>query len=110
MRRLLLAAPRFAALLVGTVFALMYLTATYDVRDHIREEYFAENEYLSVITVRFAKLYFQAYDAWKAGRKATCPSRGTSSHDQSFQLWSHSLPEREDRGGFHVRLPPKDTG
>lgn len=57
----------------NAVFARMYLTTTGGVRQHIREEYFAENDYLSVITVLFAQLYFNAYDAWKAGRVADVP-------------------------------------
>jgi hypothetical protein len=54
----------------NAVFALMYLQTTYGVRQHIREGYFADNEYLSIITVSFAKLYLDAYGNWLKGDRS----------------------------------------
>jgi len=55
----------------NAVFALMYLVTTRGVRAHIQEGYFAENDYLAIITVAFAKLYLDSYDAWQAGDRAS---------------------------------------
>ncbi|MGQ0535192.1 MAG: DUF5995 family protein [Methanobacteriota archaeon] len=57
----------------NAVFALMYLVTTYNIRNHTRDGYFADNDYLAVITVSFAKLYLDAYEAWKAGDRANVP-------------------------------------
>ncbi|MFO1534224.1 MAG: DUF5995 family protein, partial [Thermoplasmatota archaeon] len=56
------------------VFAPMYLTTTYGVRYHIQERYFADNDYLSIITVSFAKMYLDAYANWKGGHPAATPA------------------------------------
>jgi hypothetical protein len=58
----------------NAVFARMYLTTTYGVRYHIQERYFADNDYLSVITVSFAKMYLDAYANWKAGHPEKAPA------------------------------------
>lgn len=51
----------------NAVFALLYLVMTWNVRDHIREGYFDDNDYLARITVVFASLYLDAWDRWQAG-------------------------------------------
>jgi hypothetical protein len=57
----------------NAVFALMYLWTTYGVRAHTRDGYFADNEYLSIITVSFANMYLGAYENWKAGHPELAP-------------------------------------
>lgn len=57
----------------NAVFALMYLVTTYNVRAHIEQGYFANNTYLSLITVAFAQLYLEAYDAWERGELDEVP-------------------------------------
>lgn len=57
----------------NAVFALMYLVTTYNVRNHIEQEYFENNTYLSIITVAFAKLYLDAYEAWEQGDTEQVP-------------------------------------
>lgn len=46
------------------VFALMYLETTYVVRQHIADGFFDDNPHLSVVTVAFIQLYFDAYHAY----------------------------------------------
>lgn len=55
------------------VFALLYTLMTYGVMQHIEEGYFDDADYLSVITVAFADLYLDAYDAWNAGDEDAVP-------------------------------------
>ncbi|MDX1610799.1 MAG: DUF5995 family protein [Candidatus Thermoplasmatota archaeon] len=55
------------------VFALMYLLTTMAVYHHTAGEYFDDNDYLADITVTFATLYFDAYDAWHEGDPADAP-------------------------------------
>lgn len=57
----------------NAVFALMYLLTTYGVRQHLRDGFFSDNDYLAIITVAFAKMYLDAYDAWKRGDRAAAP-------------------------------------
>jgi hypothetical protein len=57
----------------NAVFALMYLMTTYGVRDHLEEGYFDDNDYLAIITVAFAKMYLDAYDAWERGDREDAP-------------------------------------
>lgn len=58
----------------NAVFALMYLTTTYGIRRNIQERTFDDNDYLSIITVSFAKMYLDAYQAWKAGHPELAPA------------------------------------
>lgn len=44
------------------MFALLCLVMTRNLRSHIEERWFADNDSLAVITVAFARLYFDAYD------------------------------------------------
>lgn len=53
----------------NAVFALMYLTTTNGIVNHTEQGFFADNEYLSVITVVFAKLYFDAYTHYNHGHR-----------------------------------------
>ena len=65
----------------NAVFALMYLITTYGVRQHIAEEYFDDNDYLALITVTFAKMYLDAYDAWEAGHPEDAPTAWVEAFD-----------------------------
>lgn len=56
------------------VFALMYLETTRTVRRHIAEGFFDDNGQLSIVTVAFLQLYFDAYHAWHAGDVAGTPA------------------------------------
>lgn len=57
----------------NAVFALTYLTTTYGIRAHVLSSYFADNDYLAIITVSFAKLYLDAYDQWARGNRESAP-------------------------------------
>jgi len=65
----------------NAVFALMYLTTTYGIRYHIQNHYFADNDYLSIITVSFANMYLHAYDRWLAGDRANAPKAWLEAFD-----------------------------
>jgi hypothetical protein len=51
----------------NAVFALLYLTMTWSVREHVLQGYFDDNDYLATITTVFASLYLDAWNHWKAG-------------------------------------------
>lgn len=55
------------------VFALMYLTTTHGIVNHTKDGYFADNDYLAVITVLFAQLYFKAYNDYYGGHAERTP-------------------------------------
>ncbi|MCA1818866.1 MAG: DUF5995 family protein, partial [Thermoplasmatota archaeon] len=50
------------------------LTTTYGIRRNILDRTFADNDYLSIITVSFAKMYLDAYGAWKSGHPEKAPA------------------------------------
>jgi hypothetical protein len=52
----------------------MYLTTTYGIRLNIQDRLFDDNDYLSIITVSFAKMYLDAYNAWKSGHPEKAPT------------------------------------
>lgn len=63
--------PLAAACNHDAAFALMYLRVTEAVGRV--EPSFAARRYLARLDARFAKLYFDAYDNWRAGRRAAVP-------------------------------------
>lgn len=65
----------------NAVFALMYLTTTRGIRYHIEHQYFADNDYLSIITVSFAYMYLTAYDAWERGDASGSPAPWSKAFD-----------------------------
>lgn len=72
----------------NAAFALMYLRVTEGVAaDRSR---FGHPRYLNHLDAVFARLYFQAFDAWRAGRRGDVP--------QSWQLAFESADEREVAG------------
>jgi hypothetical protein len=63
--------PLAAACNHDAAFALMYLRVTEAVGR--AEPTFAARRYLAQLDARFAKLYFDAYDNWRSGRRAAVP-------------------------------------
>ena len=56
-------------------FALMYLRVTQAVgRDEAKKASFADRPYLAHLDAVFARLYFDAFDAWREGRRAAVPA------------------------------------
>lgn len=55
------------------VFSLAYLRVTEDVRDAINSGVFKDRRWLAAEDAYFARLYFEAYDAYAGGRRADVP-------------------------------------
>jgi len=56
-------------------FALMYLRVTQAVgRDEAKKASFVDRPYLAHLDAVFARLYFEAFDAWTEGRRAVVPA------------------------------------
>ena len=65
----------------NAVFSLAYLRVTEDVRDFNRAGGFSDSRWLQHEDAVFARMYFQAYDNWRAGRRTAVPQTWLDTFD-----------------------------
>ena len=72
----------------NAVFALTYIRVTEIYAERADEGFFEEPRFLAHEDATFAKLYFDAYDAWSEGRRADVPP-----------AWQQAFDAAHDRAG-----------